>query len=236
MNKWTQQHIAKWNAFLKSQGLSDEEAAKYSMWLGVQDSFETGYGQNRGAKELHNYGGMMNRKGYIKYDTDEAYMADKWKMLNNRFSDALKADSMDEYARILGDPSRVGKNYLYYVVDGVPLDQRNPSEAWKRAQTKHMNSYIAGMRRHAGQSYKQTVVPTTKQMAIPTVQPIARDKTYVAQLPEVVITGHKQNLNLPNLNDQLKTGLDKQLLGSLGIGPEGFDYNKYAFQFTPPVF
>jgi hypothetical protein len=44
MNKWTQQHIAKWNAFLKSQGLSDEEAAKYSMWLGVQDSFETGYG------------------------------------------------------------------------------------------------------------------------------------------------------------------------------------------------
>jgi hypothetical protein len=84
-------------------------------------------------------------------------MEDKWNMMNRRFKPALSAQSIDEYATILGNPDTAGKGYLYYVTDKAKYDPNSPQ--WKAAQTQHMHNYINGMRAWAGMGKAKFYTP-----------------------------------------------------------------------------
>lgn len=67
----------------------------------------------------------MQRGGKnISYDTVQDYMNDKWNMMNKRFSRALNAKTVQEYATLINDPKYAGNGYLYAVADGY--NQKNP--------------------------------------------------------------------------------------------------------------
>ena len=146
---WYQQHQGKWYSFLRNKGVSDADAQRLSGLFTAQDGLESAGGQSSAARQKNNFGGMQRNGKNISYDSVDAYMEDKWKMMNSRFKPALSAQSIDEYATILGNPDTAGKGYLYYVTDSTPYDPKSPQ--WKAAQTQHMHNYINGMRSWAGQ-------------------------------------------------------------------------------------
>lgn len=146
---WKTSHQQRWFAFLKRKGLSDADAARLSGFFMAQDGLESAGGTSSAARQKNNYGGMQRNGKNISYPSVEAYMEDKWNMMNSKFRSALGARTIDEYATILGNPDTAGKGYLYYVTDQAKYDPNSP--VWKAAQTKHMHNYINGMRSWAGQ-------------------------------------------------------------------------------------
>lgn len=146
---WKTSHQQRWFAFLKRKGLSDADAARLSGFFMAQDGLESAGGTSSAARQKNNYGGMQRNGKNISYPSVEAYMEDKWNMMNSKFRSALGARTIDEYATILGNPNTAGKGYLYYVTDQAKYDPNSP--VWRAAQTKHMHNYINGMRSWAGQ-------------------------------------------------------------------------------------
>lgn len=146
---WFDQHKAKWNEFLITQGVSIKDADRLSGFFAAQDGVESAGGTSKAAIEHNNYGGMQRNGKNIHYDSIEDYMSDKWGMMNRRFAPALKANTLEEYGTILGNPANAGKSYLYYVADGY--NSKDPqNKEWVARQNAHMNNYIAGMQRYYG--------------------------------------------------------------------------------------
>ena len=146
---WISQHQNRWYNYLLNHGVGEQDAQRLSGFFAAQDALESAGGTSSAARTKNNFGGMQKGGKNIYYASPEAYMDAKWRMMNRTFRDALGAKTIDEYATLLGDPSRVGRGRsLYYVTDKVALDAKSP--VWQAAQTKHMHDYINGMRAWAG--------------------------------------------------------------------------------------
>lgn len=150
-NAWGRKHQTQWYNFLKKQGLDDNDAARLSLFFTAQDDVESATGTSNYAKRKNNYGGMervVNGKNVgINYPSVEAYMADKWKMMNRKFSHALGANSIEEYAAALGHPDQyLDKHRSLYYVYGNNVNM----PGWREHQIGHMNNYINGMKARAG--------------------------------------------------------------------------------------
>jgi hypothetical protein len=96
----------------------------------------------------------------VSYGSIDDYMNAKWKMMNSKYSRALDAKSVQEYANILNDPKYHGKAYIYGLYegyrDGQPLDVAR--------QTKYMNDYTRIMMNIAGEKgFKASPVPAGSQ-------------------------------------------------------------------------
>jgi hypothetical protein len=148
-DSWRNQHQGRWFSFLKRKGLNNSDALRLSGFFTAQDGLESAGGTSSAARQKNNFGGMQRNGKNISYPSAEAYMEDKWNMMNSKFKSALGARTIDEYATILGNPDTAGKGYLYYVTDQAKYDPKSP--VWRAAQTKHMHNYINGMRSWAGQ-------------------------------------------------------------------------------------
>ena len=227
---WAQKHAAAWEQFLLSRGYSAEDAKRLGGFFGAQDALETGDGTNRGARELNNFGGMRTANGYKKYDSTEAYMTDKLSMMQRKFGDALNAQSIDEFAQILGDPARAGKHQLYYVTDKVKYNPNN--WAWRDAQTRHMYNYINGMRSKAGMQsinfgpyqLKQPQKLTPVEAKNPTLAANASRWTPNVSLQTPTLTQPKITLpeptpkqEVPEINRARRNGLFQSMMQLAGL-------------------
>ena len=187
---WKEQHLKRWHDFLVKKGVEEGDAQRLAGFFTAQDGLESAGGQSSAARQKNNFGGMQRGGKNITYDSPEAYMEDKWSMMNRRFKPALSAQSIDEYATILGDPATAGKGYLYYVTDKAAYDPKSPE--WIAAQTKHMQNYINGMRAWAGQGRRQFADVNIPQSNTPVIRetPAAVQDTvnrplYVPMNPDV---------------------------------------------------
>ena len=199
-SSWKEKHQNQWYSFLKEKGVSDADAQRLSGFFTAQDGLESAGGQSSAARQKNNFGGMQKGGKNISYDSVHDYMEDKWRMMNTRFKPALSAQSIDEYATILGNPDTAGKGYLYYVTDKVKYDPK--SSDWRAAQTQHMNNYINGMRAWAGQPQRSFERTATVYQQAPIEQPystrVAREsKVPVFPTNEVVIPPEWQHLVTP---------------------------------------
>lgn len=191
-------HRDKWKQFLISKGVDAEQANRLSTYFAAQDSLESGGGTSSAARQKNNFGGMQRGGKNISYDTVQDYMNDKWNMMNKRFSRALDAKTVQEYATLINDPKYAGKGYLYAVADGY--NQKNPQDrAWVARQIQHMNNYTKAMMGIAGQKGfvarpvpKAPVVsktePIEKANPIPSAVELLEQNELPLILPESTIT------------------------------------------------
>lgn len=191
-------HRDKWRQFLISKGVGAEQADRLSVYFAAQDSLESGGGTSSAARQKNNFGGMQRGGKNISYDTVQDYMNDKWNMMNKRFSRALNAKTVQEYATLINDPKYAGKGYLYAVADGY--NQKNPQDrAWVARQIQHMNNYTKAMMGIAGQKGfvarpvpKAPVVskaePIQKANPIPSAVELLKQNELPVVLPEPTVT------------------------------------------------
>ena len=191
-------HRDKWRQFLISKGVGAEQADRLSVYFAAQDSLESGGGTSSAARQKNNFGGMQRGGKNISYDTVQDYMNDKWNMMNKRFSRALNAKTVQEYATLINDPKYAGKGYLYAVADGY--NQKNPQDrAWVARQIQHMNNYTKAMMGIAGQKGfvarpvpKAPVVskaePIQKTNPIPSAVELLKQNELPVVLPEPTVT------------------------------------------------
>lgn len=191
-------HRDKWKQFLISKGVDAEQASRLSTYFAAQDSLESGNGTSSAARQKNNFGGMQRGGKNISYDTVQDYMNDKWNMMNKRFSRALNAKTVQEYATLINDPKYAGKGYLYAVADGY--NQKNPQDrAWVARQIQHMNNYTKAMMGIAGQKGfvarpvpKAPVVskaePIQKTNPIPSAVELLKQNELPVVLPEPTVT------------------------------------------------
>lgn len=191
-------HRDKWKQFLISKGVGAEQADRLSVYFAAQDSLESGGGTSSAARQKNNFGGMQRGGKNISYDTVQDYMNDKWNMMNKRFSRALNAKTVQEYATLINDPKYAGKGYLYAVADGY--NQKNPQDrAWVARQIQHMNNYTKAMMGIAGQKGfvarpvpKAPVVsktePIQKANPIPSAVELLKQNELPVVLPEPTVT------------------------------------------------
>lgn len=191
-------HRDKWRQFLISKGVGAEQADRLSVYFAAQDSLESGGGTSSAARQKNNFGGMQRGGKNISYDTVQDYMNDKWNMMNKRFSRALNAKTVQEYATLINDPKYAGKGYLYAVADGY--NQKNPQDrAWVARQIQHMNNYTKAMMGIAGQKGfvarpvpKAPVIskaePIQKANPIPSAVELLKQNELPVVLPEPAVT------------------------------------------------
>ena len=78
----------------------NNDAAFYNVMR--QLAWESNYGRSRVAREQHNYGGVgWNGKTYTTYKDDKDFVENYMRLMHNRYSQALKADSTQGYAKAL---------------------------------------------------------------------------------------------------------------------------------------
>lgn len=191
-------HRDKWRQFLISKGVGAEQADRLSVYFAAQDSLESGSGTSSAARQKNNFGGMQRGGKNISYDTVQDYMNDKWNMMNKRFSRALNAKTVQEYATLINDPKYAGKGYLYAVAGGY--NQKNPQDrTWVARQIQHMNNYTKAMMGIAGQKGfvarpvpKAPVVskaePIQKANPIPSAVELLKQNELPTVLPEPTVT------------------------------------------------
>lgn len=69
-----------------------------------QLAYESDYGRSRVARDQHNYGGYgWNGKTYTTFKDDADFINHYVKLMNDRYSDAVNADSIQGYAKALKD-------------------------------------------------------------------------------------------------------------------------------------
>lgn len=161
-----QTHRARWFNFLREKGVNPYKAERLASYFSAQDALESGHGTSSAARQKNNYGGIQrldkktNKMVNVSYGSIDDYMNAKWKMMNSKYSRALNAKSIQEYANILNDPKYHGKGYMYGLYegyrDGQPLDVAR--------QTKYMNDYTRIMMNIAGEKgFKASPVPAGSQ-------------------------------------------------------------------------
>lgn len=136
-------HRKDWFNFLKTKGLNNEDADRLSAFFTAQDGLESGNGTSRAAK-MNNYGGMQSRGRNIPYSSKNEYFEAKYRMMNTKFPEALKARTPEEYVTILGDPVRISNGgYAYY---GDPTFLKTRNLAYRTAQDEAVQKYVRGVK------------------------------------------------------------------------------------------
>lgn len=95
----------------------NNDAAFYNVMR--QLAWESNYGRSRVAREQHNYGGVgWNGKTYTTYKDDKDFVEKYMRLMHNRYSAALKADSTQGYAKALKD-KRYFEDSLDHYTNGL---------------------------------------------------------------------------------------------------------------------
>lgn len=141
---WFNQHREKWYRFLGSKGYSEADSTRLSTFFAAQDGYESGGPNTKYAWDNHNWGGMKKGGKLLTYSSDEAYMEDKLKMMNEKFKNSLGASNLQEYIQAIHDP-RVNNGYAYNVAGGFDA---KTGAGWDKQQIA-ANNYVAGAMSYA---------------------------------------------------------------------------------------
>ena len=138
--EWFNQHRQKWEGVLRQAGYNESDSTRLSTFFAAQDGFESGGEKaNDATKARHNWGGMQSGGKNISYSSDEEYMRAKLKMMQEKFGNAMQAQDLPSYIRMLHDP-RVNGGYAYNVASGF---NAKTMEGWD-TQQRAMENYVRG--------------------------------------------------------------------------------------------
>lgn len=138
--EWFNQHRQKWEGVLRQAGYNESDSTRLSTFFAAQDGFESGGEKaNDATKARHNWGGMQSGGKNISYSSDEEYMRAKLKMMQEKFGNAMQAQDLPSYIRMLHDP-RVNGGYAYNVASGF---NAKTGQGWD-AQQRAMENYVRG--------------------------------------------------------------------------------------------
>lgn len=141
---WFNQHRNKWYNFLGSRGYSEADSSRLSTFFAAQDGFESGGPNTKYAWDNHNWGGMKYKKKLLSFDSDEAYMEAKLKMMNGKFKNSLGARDLGEYIRAIHNPD-INNGFAYNVAKGFNAET---GEGFDK-QMQEADRYIAGAMSYA---------------------------------------------------------------------------------------
>lgn len=80
-----------------------------------QLAWESDYGRSRVAREQHNYGGVgWNGKTYTTYKNDADFVKNYVRLMHNRYDNALRAKTTQDYARALKQKGYYGDSLQNY--------------------------------------------------------------------------------------------------------------------------
>lgn len=138
--EWFNQHRQKWEGVLRQAGYNESDSTRLSTFFAAQDGVESGGDQADDAtKARHNWGGMKYKKKLLSFNSDEEYMQAKLETMKKKFKNAMKAQDLPSYIRMLHDP-RVNKGFAYNVAEGFDA---KTMEGWD-AQQRAMENYVRG--------------------------------------------------------------------------------------------
>lgn len=128
-----------------------------------QLAYESDYGRSRVAKQQHNYGGYgWNGKTYTTFKDDADFIRHYVQLMNNRYSAAVNADSVQAYGKALKDKGYYEDTLINYTRNLIGMKSLSRSAAAHRQANPNLY-----------QIKPLALTPTAEQMeSAPQFQPV----------------------------------------------------------------
>lgn len=107
-----------------------------------QLAWESNYGRSRVARQQHNYGGVgWNGKTYTTYKNDADFVENYVRLMHNRYDNALRAKTTQDYARALKQKGYYGDSLQNYTNGLIGMKSVVKASAAHRLNNKDKYNY-----------------------------------------------------------------------------------------------